>query len=118
MIQHDKKKIESITVGHGIDCTVTIRQFPFTNGFLTITEDAVGYKVKQNGKLLGNLEANRPFDIVDDNRSLTILHLRSHGETADYYVGECEEISISDSSQTADIFKTKHRFGKMGQLLL
>lgn len=108
--------MESYTVGSGIDCAVTIRQFPFTDGFLTITEDAVGYKVRQDSKLLVNLEANRPFDIVEGNRSLTILHLRSDGETTDYYVGEREEIIVSDSSQTADIFKVQHHFGRLGQL--
>lgn len=111
IIKLNQNKTETFTVGSEIDRTVTIRQFPFTKGFLTITEDAVGYKIRQGDQLLGNLEANRPFELVDGNRSLTILHPRSNGESADYYVGDREEIVVSNTSATADIFKVEHCYG-------
>lgn len=116
IIQLNRKQMEAFTIGNEIDRTVTIRQFPFTNGFLSITEDAVGYKVRQDGQILGNLEANRPFELVDGSRSLTILHLRSDGETSDYFVGEKEEIVVSDFLETADIFKTEAHFNGKKQL--
>lgn len=115
-IKLNQNKTESFTVGSEIDRTVTIRQFPFTKGFLTITEDAVGHKIRQGDQLLGNLEANRPFELVDGNRSLTILHPRSNGESADYYVGDREEIVVSNTSATADIFKVEHCYGGKDQL--
>lgn len=108
--------MENFTIGSEIDRTVTIKPFPLTNGFLTVTEDAVGYKVRQDGRILGHLEANRPFEIADDNRSLTILHFRSDGERANYFAGEREEIVVSDFLETADIFKTEAHFNRKNQL--
>ena len=111
-----QKKPDAFTIGHDIEQTVTIKPFPFTDGFLTITEDAVGYKVKQSGRLLGNLEAKRPFVMQEGNRRLTILHFRSVVEEGDYYVGAREEITISNVVEDAAIFKKESLDGGKDRL--
>ncbi len=112
----NQKKPDAFTVGNAIDQTVTIKSFPFTNGFLTITEDAAGYKVRQGGRLLGNLEAKRPFVMQDGYGSLTILHLRSVVGKGDYHVADREELTVSNTTEDAAIFKKENLNGGKEQL--
>ena len=108
--------MDAITVGNDIDCTVTIKQFPFTNGLLTIIENPIGYTVTQDNEIIGKLEMDCPYQIVDGNQKLTIMHFQSNEETIEYYVGNKDEIIISDVIEEADIFKDEHQFGEKNQL--
>jgi len=105
------------TVGSDVDNTVTIKQFPFTNGSLAITENANGYKVVQGDKVVGNLHVNQPFEFIDSNRCLTIFPLIGEGEKNQYFIGNRKEIAVSDYLETADIFKLKKsKVGKENKL--
>lgn len=106
IIQLDKKQRELFTIGSSVDNTVTINQFPFTNGFLTITENTLGFKVLQNNKILGELLMNQPFEFIDNKQTLTILPL-GEGEKTQYFIGNRIEVTVSDDQENADIFKTR-----------
>lgn len=104
-IQLDQLNKDTITVGNDNSHTVTIKNLPFTNGFLSITEDVYGFHVKQNNQLLGKVNPKQFFEWKDINSSKTlkIILFLTIAKDETYFVGNKQEIRFSTESDDSEI---------------
>ncbi len=104
-IQLDQRNKDHITVGNDSSHTVTIRSLSFTDGFLTIKEDAFGFRVEQNEQFLGKVNPMQFFEWKDANsgKTLNIILFQSIAKHETFFVGNKEEIRFSTESTEADI---------------
>lgn len=86
---------------------MTIREFPFTKGIVSIEKHDSFYEVKQNELVLGKLNDGEPFQINDEGKTLTIIGTSEAIKSQTYYSGYKREIEISSDNPEASIYK-KH----------
>src|SRR3954468_21683194 len=100
----------SLTIGPDADQTVTIRGFPFSEGAIMIEIEDGGFAVLQNGSKIGDVNENTPFQLKEQNKSVTIFLTLSDEKEKTYYLGYHPEIRFSSFDKDAEIFKTGSAF--------
>ncbi|MDQ0273312.1 type VII secretion protein EssC [Cytobacillus purgationiresistens] len=97
---------DSLIIGNDVKHTVTIRNFPFAEGPLTITEVEHGFVIStEDGRIISQAVKGEVLELKQQNETLKILLTSSELSRETYYVGNQQEVRISAVDQTAHIWK-------------
>ncbi|WP_282142496.1 type VII secretion protein EssC [Cytobacillus oceanisediminis] len=95
----------TITIGPELEQLVTIRDFPFTKGTVSIERHDSSYEVRQNESVLGKLNDGEPFQLNDEGKTLTIIVTSEIMNSQTYYSGYQKQIEFSSENPEASIYK-------------
>ncbi len=85
----------SITIGNDLEEQVTVRNFPFTEGSISIDFQEDGFVLKQNDRQIGNGSFLEPFEWKTGNEVLWMVLTPEMKEVKTYYLGNHREASLS-----------------------
>ena len=105
----------SLTVGPDVSQMMTVRQFPFTDGILTLEVKDEKFSVWQNGTLIGKANETNSFQLIDQNHRLTIFLKPSDERVQTYYVGYQSEITYSTYDHETQIYHSNPSISETNQ---
>lgn len=100
----EEGKQQSLTIGPDVSQMITVGQFPFTDGIITLEVKGEAFSVWQNGSLIGKSNETSSFQLMDQNLRLTFFLKPSDEKIQTYYVGYQAEITYSTFNQQAHIY--------------
>jgi S-DNA-T family DNA segregation ATPase FtsK/SpoIIIE len=113
----NEETFRPISIGSEIQHTLTVRNFPFSEGALTVAkkEEIDGFVIIQNDKPIGKAAVKEPFHLEDHSEQLTIFLTPAPEKAEAYYIGFQKEISFSAAIKEAHIYKDKGTFPVLGK---
>lgn len=111
-INLDNESLKSITIGPNISDSVTVRNFPFSKGILTISRDKEKIEVYQDDKVIGHVMVDNLFQVSDGDQTLRIYLTNDSEVQQSYYIGFEKEYTFSATGSEADLtYQSIESFG-------
>ncbi|MDR7074429.1 type VII secretion protein EssC [Fictibacillus barbaricus] len=103
-IHLNKDSFRGITIGPKIHDTVTVLNFPFSGGSLTITKNEdQELEVIQNGITIGQLSLNNSFHFTDKEQTLSLILTPQQENDKTYYIGYEKEYTFAAADRHAQV---------------
>lgn len=100
----EKVQSEYISIGNSLKDSITLTQFPSDQEALRLKVASDGITIFQNDEEIGHLSAsNTVAELTVYQMNIRFVITTNHFQSATYYIGDVNEITLSNEQEKADI---------------